>query len=1265
MNYAKLAVAFAALSVLGTWSPPSNGEAFQVNTIEDARDADVADGLCLADNGLCTIRAALEQSNSSPGEDTILIPDPGANPYEMTVETAPGIVEPFWVYDYTTIFGDGPEQSIIRGGGNAAVLKVVTQEVVVLDAVQQDLSVVSWHGLSPSALPIASIPVSTPIRLVGGAPPTIGADYLITTLADGVLAYDADGTYLGQLVPPEIDGVLLSFNDVEFGQGAVAGHMFVSNFGSGGGVYHFSPTGDFIDIWDTGGVAAGAMEWVDGQLVVALLAPAKLAAFDESGARLPDFAPSFANFPRDVVLKGDYLYVAADSIDTVFRIETTTGATEVFVSPGAGGLDSPQYLGFSPSGELLVHSQGTDQILRYDGRTGNFAGVLAEGGDVGIGSTGSFLVRFGLTSGPRLFMTGMTLTNGDRSGTDACFSVKDGAAAIVWDTTIRDCNSSGPGGGFQNHGISQLSRVSITGNSTNPAGAGGQTSQGGGVFNSGLLTIIDSLIANNNAGRGGGVANDYKDSARLDLINTTVTGNTFAGQGAVRVASGTVNIVNSTITNNERPTTGVPAVEGPYASGLVAINGATINIANSIVADNINPVVSSDNWAPDCFSVNLDSSDPVLPGNIISLTDNLIEEVNDACGIVDEFGNFPPDLIFGMDPLLGALADNGGPYMTQYPLPGSPVIDADLTQHALDLYNCTEHDQRLQFRPLDGDGDGTERCDLGAVEVRAATASDSDADGLSNELDVQPLQYSFQFSDVGLSGTTTGMVLSLGTQLLSIEDAPEAGQGVVMSADAIGGSEPALISVCEDEVIIELAAGQSEVVTCITADAGPDQTLECEAGGEATAVLAGLGEALSGGAVTYQWDAPGVALDAPTEAVTSGSFPLGTTVASLAVTRGNEEAVDYAIIEVVDTTPPVITAPPDIELPSCFGGDIGQATASDSCGGAVEIDNDAPATFKAGVWTITWTATDAAGRQAVDTQRVVVGLGEDPACCPTGSNVVLGTSNDDVLFGTSGPDCMLGFGAQDTLLGFGGDDVLSGGEGDDVLRGGSGSDLLEGGNGQDDLFGGAQDDALYGGGGDDLCYGGDGDDLLSGGQGQDELYGDADDDELYGDVGDDTLQGGAGIDYHDGGGLYDQCLDDVATSTFIRCENQASSCNVASYEAETMGKSTGGSVTGGWNIWSNGYIWTDHDFTAGPTTIIVMAQGQPALGVWPHMVVTVDGVEVGDSNVTSTSYAPYTFNFTASGGTAEIRVEFDNDYYVPPDDRNLLVDSVLVDCDGQ
>jgi hypothetical protein len=242
-------------------------------------------------------------------------------------------------------------------------------------------------------------------------------------------------------------------------------------------------------------------------------------------------------------------------------------------------------------------------------------------------------------------------------------------------------------------------------------------------------------------------------------------------------------------------------------------------------------------------------------------------------------------------------------------------------------------------------------------------------------------------------------------------------------------------------------------------------------------------------------------------------------------------------VTVTDLTGPAFTVmPPDLTTSDCTTPSIGQAFAQDDCGGAVTISNNAPAQFPLGTTTVTWTARDARGNVRTATQRVTVVLGDDPVCCPAGTNIILGNSNNNVLNGTAGPDCILGRGAQDTINGGGGNDFISGGDGDDNISGGTGNDSVFGGTGQDTLNGNSGNDSLNGGDGDDRLFGGTGNDTLRGGQGQDLLQGQDGDDALFGDGGDDNLDGGNNNDTLAGGPNNDTCAGGAGVNTFAQCE---------------------------------------------------------------------------------------------------------------------------------
>ncbi len=107
----------------------------------------------------------------------------------------------------------------------------------------------------------------------------------------------------------------------------------------------------------------------------------------------------------------------------------------------------------------------------------------------------------------------------------------------------------------------------------------------------------------------------------------------------------------------------------------------------------------------------------------------------------------------------------------------------------------------------------------------------------------------------------------------------------------------------------------------------------------------------------------------------TGPFPLGThkITWSAVDSSGNVGKATQTVI-VRDTTPPVLTVPPDVTVTSAvpIAVNLGTATATDIFT-PVAITNDAPALFPPGVTLVTWTATDPNGNRSTAVQRVTVG----------------------------------------------------------------------------------------------------------------------------------------------------------------------------------------------------------------------------------------------------------------------------------------------------
>jgi hypothetical protein len=287
--------------------------------------------------------------------------------------------------------------------------------------------------------------------------------------------------------------------------------------------------------------------------------------------------------------------------------------------------------------------------------------------------------------------------------------------------------------------------------------------------------------------------------------------------------------------------------------------------------------------------------------------------------------------------------------------------------------------------------------------------------------------------------------------------------------------------------------------------------------------------------------------DGPTPNCTpspAGPFALGSRAVKLTCVDSEGASSECtAQVTVEDHTPPALNCPVSVNVP-CTGQSGATAsfavTASDNCSvaGTPLCTSASGSTFALGTRLDTCNVADGSGNPASCAFNVTVALGDNPICCPAGTTVILGTSNNDILNGGSGRDCILGRGGQDTINGNGGDDVISGGDGDDIISGGTGNDLVFGGAGQDRLNGNAGNDVMSGGDGDDQCYGGDDNDTLLGGAGQDHLFGENGTDTLVGETGDDTLDGGSGNDSLIGGGLHDVCIGGPGTDTFLTCQSQ-------------------------------------------------------------------------------------------------------------------------------
>ena len=344
------------------------------------------------------------------------------------------------------------------------------------------------------------------------------------------------------------------------------------------------------------------------------------------------------------------------------------------------------------------------------------------GGDT-ISITDSVQTEHGITVSKNLTIKGQgasaTAVDGGGLAGGSVFIVNGGVTATIQDVTIRNGNNTlypGGGGGIFNSGTLTLCNSTLTGNGAY---------YGGGIYNfgGGTVTLRNSTLSRNFARFGGGIVNYL---GTFMLSNSTLTGNTAAYfGGGIFNNSGTATIGSSTLSDNSARGSGGGIYNsagtatignstlsgnsaGAYGGGIYNFYG-TLTLSNGTLSGNSagaffgggilnggtlsakNSIVANSLGGPDCS------------GTIAALGANL--DTDGSCG------GFTPVTSLLLN--LGPLALNApGSTKTLALLPGSVAINAapDCTDVSGSLVTT---DQRGVTRPDNGES----ACDIGAFEL--------------------------------------------------------------------------------------------------------------------------------------------------------------------------------------------------------------------------------------------------------------------------------------------------------------------------------------------------------------------------------------------------------------------------------------------------------------------------------------------------------------------------------------------------------------------
>ena len=277
-----------------------------------------------------------------------------------------------------------------------------------------------------------------------------------------------------------------------------------------------------------------------------------------------------------------------------------------------------------------------------------------------------------LQNGASAYVAGVTVSGGNDSG-GAGIRLAGSTLLEMADVIVTGNISPGIGGGIYNAGTIYLNNVEISSN---------QGTDGGGIYNMETAYISNSLISSNTAsGAGGGIwsASTAGPGSTLTVTNSTISGNTAATDGGGAYIDSLATLTHVTVADN----TATAGVGG----GIVNVGGpGALTIGSTIIASN-----TSGSGGPD------------LDGPLTSAGYNIIGDTTGNAGWVGTDQQ-------NTDPLLAALADNGGATQTHALQAGSPA------QGAADPSSTIAIDQRGVTR------DGV--YDVGAFEGTLVTSSD-------------------------------------------------------------------------------------------------------------------------------------------------------------------------------------------------------------------------------------------------------------------------------------------------------------------------------------------------------------------------------------------------------------------------------------------------------------------------------------------------------------------------------------------------------------
>ncbi|HLO31188.1 MAG TPA: choice-of-anchor Q domain-containing protein, partial [Anaerolineales bacterium] len=444
-------------------------------------------------------------------------------------------------------------------------------------------------------------------------------------------------------------------------------------------------------------------------VAVTFTAPASgaSAAFADTGTNLTTAISDSNGIATSAILRannqsGNFIInVTADGYSSPLVFNLASFSTYFYVSPSGSDSNSCD-IQMRPcqtiNGVINKAASGSTIAVASGSYTGTGTEVVLI--NKAITLSGGWDSTFGTQSGISII---------DGQGTRRAI-VNTAVGATMEDFTIQGGFTTSQGGGIYNTGTLTLSDSKVRSNISQ--------SIAGGIYNTGTLTLIHSEVRDNTSqSAGGGIYN----GGTLTLRNNEVSGNVSQTTGGGIQNYGALTMDYTSITNNSAKSSGFGGAGIFIFNGTVVMNNSTVSdnkgvdaIYNYSTLTLKNSTVSRNAK----LGINNYSTGTVVLQNSILANNSTSASGQDCAGILTSSGynlvRTTTGCTFvsstgdqtGVDPLLSTYRIGAPPYHTL--LSGSPAIDRG------NPATCLATDQRSMARPQ---GSG---CDIGAYEYTAS-----------------------------------------------------------------------------------------------------------------------------------------------------------------------------------------------------------------------------------------------------------------------------------------------------------------------------------------------------------------------------------------------------------------------------------------------------------------------------------------------------------------------------------------------------------------